>query len=182
MQQRKDNLFTCFREDHKVLGRGFQRLSERLRSRDTAGARAVAQWLDTAAGAHIAFEEEAFYPRLVPLFGQQEADRMYDEHRQGLSVVRALLHRTAAEPLDQAACEQLLEQSEVMEAHIADCAELFEAMGRIPLTEQQELHRRLLEWRRRQPKWTSYADAHQDTAARRPEPGASEPTASEQAE
>lgn len=172
MQQRKDNLFTSFREDHKVLGDGFQRLSERLRSRDTAGACAVAQWLDAAAGPHIAFEEEAFYPRLVPLFGRQEADRMYDEHRQGLAVVRALIHHQTAEPLEQAVCDQLLEQSEVMETHIADCAELFEAMGRIPLAEQQELHRRLLEWRRRQPKWTLYAEERHDAASCRSGPQA----------
>lgn len=162
MQQHKDNLFTCFREDHKVLGSGFHRLSERLRAGDTAGARAVAQWLDEAAGPHIAFEEDAFYPRLVPLFGQQQADRMYDEHRQGLAVIRALINHKTAEPLDQVACDELLEQSETMEAHIADCAELFEAMGRIPVAEQQELHRRLLAWRQRRPKWTGYVEEHHD--------------------
>jgi hypothetical protein len=165
LRQHKDNLFTCFREDHKVLGTGFHRLSEHLRARDTAGACAVAQWLDEAAGPHIAFEEDAFYPRLVPLFGRQQADRMYDEHRQGLAVIRALINHKTAEPLDQAACAELLEQSEIMEAHIADCAELFEAMGRIPVAEQQELHRKLLEWRRRQPKWTRYVEERRDAAS-----------------
>jgi len=165
VQHHKDNLFTCFREDHKVLGSGFHRLSERLRAADTAGACTVAQWLDAAAGPHIAFEEEAFYPRLVPLFGRQQADRMYDEHRQGLAVIRALINHKTAEPLDRTVCAELLEQSEIMEAHIADCAELFEAMGRIPIAEQQELHRRLLAWRQRQPTWTRYAEERHDAAS-----------------
>ena len=70
VQQSKDNLFTCFREDHKVLGAGFHQLSAHLRTGDTAGACAAARHLDEVAGAHIAFEETAFYPCLVPLFGQ----------------------------------------------------------------------------------------------------------------
>lgn len=164
MQQIKDNLFTCFREDHNVLGNGFHQLSERLRTGDTAGACAVAQRLDGAAGPHIAFEEEAFYPRLASLFGQQEADRMYGEHRQGLAVIRALINRDTAEPLDKPSCERLLAQSEAMEAHIADCGELFEAIGRIPPEEQEALHRSLLDWRRRQPTWTAYAETRGNAA------------------
>lgn len=160
MQKPKDNLFTCFREDHKVLGSGFHQLSERLRAGDTTGACNVAQRLDDAAGPHIAFEEEAFYPRLALLFGQEEASRMYDEHRQGLAVIQMLVDHKTAEPLDNQARDRLLEQSEAMETHIADCAELFEAMGRIPAEEQQILHQQLLAWRRQQPKWTRYAEGH----------------------
>lgn len=157
MKQPKDNLFTCFREDHKVLGSGFHQLSAHLRSGDTAEACAVAQHLDAAAGAHIAFEETEFYPRLAPLFGQDEADRMRDEHQQGLAVIRALVNHPTAEPLDRGTCDRLLEQSEAMEAHVADCAELFGAMGRIPAEEQHLLHEKLLAWRQRQPRWTGFA-------------------------
>lgn len=157
MQQSKDNLFTCFREDHKVLGAGFHQLSAHLRTGETAEACEVARHLDEAAGAHIAFEEIEFYPRLALLFGRDEADRMRDEHRQGLSVIQALGHHPTAEPFDRESCDRLLEQSEAMEAHIADCAELFGAMGRIPAEEQRMLHQKLLAWRQRQPTWTGFA-------------------------
>ena len=157
MQQPKDNLFTCFREDHKVLGSGFHQLSAHLRTGDTAGACAMARHLDEAAGAHIAFEETEFYPRLAPLFGSDEADRMREEHKQGLAVIHALVTRSSAEPLDRGTCDWLLEQSQAMEAHIAGCGELFEAMGRIPAEEQRVLHQKLLAWRQRHPKWTGFA-------------------------
>jgi hypothetical protein len=165
VQQPKDNLFTCFREDHKVLGSGFHQLSTYLRTGDTSGACAVAQHLDEVAGAHIAFEETEFYPRLVPFFGRDEAERMRDEHQQGLSVIQALVNRSAAEPLDRGTCNRLLEQAETMEAHIADCAELFEVMGRIPAGEQHVLHQKLLAWRQRHPKWTSFAAAPNNSGA-----------------
>ncbi len=163
VQQSKDNLFTCFREDHKVLGSGFHQLSVHLRTGDTAGACAVARHLDEAAGAHIAFEETEFYPRLAPLFGQDEADRMREEHQEGLAVIHALVNQPPAEPLDRGTSDRLLEQSEAMEAHIAGCGELFEAMGRIPAEEQHVLHEKLLAWRQRQPTWTGFAAGRNST-------------------
>jgi hypothetical protein len=117
----------------------------------------VARRLDEAAGAHIAFEETEFYPRLAPLFGRDEAARMRDEHQQGLSVIQALVHHPMAEPLDRESCDRLLEQSEAMETHIADCADLFAAMGRIPVEERRVLQQKLLTWRQRQPTWTGFA-------------------------
>jgi Hemerythrin HHE cation binding domain len=165
VQQAKDSLFTCFREDHKVLGAGFHQLSAHLRAGDTAGACAAARHLDQAAGPHIAFEEMAFYPRLVPLFGYDEAERMRQEHQQGLAVIQALLRHPSAEPIHHDTCNGLLAQSEAMEAHIADCAELFEAIGRIPDEEQRLLHQKLLEWRQRQPTWTDFMAERHDTVA-----------------
>ncbi|MDH3602316.1 MAG: hypothetical protein OEU26_22105, partial [Candidatus Tectomicrobia bacterium] len=68
-----------------------------------------------------------------------------------------LVNRPTAEPLDRGTCDRLLEQSEAMETHIAECAELFEAMGRIPVEERRLLHQKLLAWRQRQPTWTDFA-------------------------
>jgi hypothetical protein len=151
------SLLRCFREDHARLGRALHRLSQRLRVGDVTGARAVAQELDPLAGPHIAFEEQEFYPRLVPILGANEVDRLLAEHRQALEAVRALLEH--AEPPGDEGLRELLERSERMEAHIAECGELFEALGRLGREEQGELYERLLEWRRRKPLWTSLAGA-----------------------
>jgi hypothetical protein len=148
-----------------MLGVGFHQLSAHLRTGDTAGACTAARYLDQVAGAHIAFEETAFYPCLVPLFGHDEAERIRHEHQHGLAVVQALVSHPSAEPLNRDTCNGLLAQSEAMEAHIADCAELFEAIGRIPAEEQRLLHQKLLVWRQRQPTWTGFvAERHDDKA------------------
>jgi hypothetical protein len=157
VQHGNDTLFDCFREDHRQLGSAFHRLSTRLRAGDIAGARQVAQRLDETAGAHIGYEEEAFYPRLVPFLGKAEVTRMYAEHRQGLAVIRTLADHDPARRLDRRVELRLLKQSEAMEEHIADCAELFDTMARISESEQHQLYRELLEWRRRRPVWTRYA-------------------------
>jgi hypothetical protein len=41
-----------------------------------------------------------------------------------------------------------------MESHIAECGELFGAMGRMPPEEQRAVYRELLELRSRGPRWT----------------------------
>ena len=153
-----DPLFVAFREDHAVLGRGFHDLSQSLRARDIAAARAAAQRVDELAGAHIAFEERHFYPALVALIGEDDVARLFEEHEIGLSVIEELLAAAAAQTLGDAQWRSLLERSQEMEQHIAECGELFGAMGRIPPGEREALHQHLLELRRAGPRWTDLAD------------------------
>ena len=154
MQQEKNSLFEAFHADHAVLGRGFHELSQCLRSSDLAAAQQVAQRIDEDAGAHIAFEEEHFYKALRPLLGAAEVERMYREHDEGLEVVKAVMQSPSTEEPDKG---ELLKKSEAMETHIAECGDLFAAMGRISTEEQTELHRQLQRWRDLNPRWTDYA-------------------------
>jgi hypothetical protein len=157
MNAQPSDLFQAFREDHAVLGRGLYEVSEHLRGGDLPAAKARAERLDREAGAHIAFEESFFYPALRRLLGDAEVDRLYHEHGEGLAVIRALAALPADATLDEAERRKLLRQSELMEAHVAECGELFGAMGRIPPEEQAALHRELLALRKTAPRWTELA-------------------------
>ncbi len=150
----KNNLLKAFHADHATLGKGFHELSAALRAGDLGMARQVAERLDADAGAHIAFEEEHFYKALAPLLGAGEVEKMYREHQQGLEVVKVMLRSTALSEADRS---DWLQQSEAMEAHIAECGDLFAAMGRIPVEQQAALHKHLLKWRELKPRWTDYA-------------------------
>ena len=140
-------LLEAFEQDHVMLGRGFNQLSCCLRAGDSAGACAAARRLCGAAGAHIGFEEEDFYPALVPLLGEETVRRMRQEHCCGFDVICTLLSRGHDLPLHPDLGERLLAQSEVMEEHIAECGELFAAVRDIPPLRQQALYDRLIEWR-----------------------------------
>lgn len=148
-------LFRAFREDHAVLGRGFFEISAHLRSGHVAGARDRAERLDREAGSHIGFEEAVLYPALRRLLGDTEVDRLYQEHGEGLAVIRGL----GALPNDATLSEDerlgLLRRSEAMESHVAECSELFGLMGRIPPGEQAALYGALRKWRDEAPRWTA---------------------------
>ena len=145
-------LLAAFREDHAILGRGFNELSCCLRAGDILGAGRAAHRIYEEAGPHICFEEEDFYPALVPLLGEETVRKMRQEHCCGLDAVRTLLNRDPDLPVPADLSERLLAQSEVMEAHIAECGELFAALHHIASTDQQVLYDKLMKWRREQPK------------------------------
>lgn len=159
MERTKDDLLTAFRDDHAVLGLGFHRISTCLRANDLAGAQAAAAGLDHDAGAHIAFEEQHFYPALVPLLGEGEVKQLFGGHAEGLRVIRALVSRSADEALPEDRRVDLLSASESMEKHIAECGDLFEAMGRIPEPEQVALLHELLRLRSEHRAWTAGAES-----------------------
>lgn len=156
MNARPSELFEAFKEDHAVLGRGMHELSGHLRSGDLPAAKACGEDVDREAGAHIAFEEQFFYPALRRLLGDAEADRLYQEHGQGLSVIKALAELPEGATLSETDRRIMLQASELMEAHVAECGELFGAMGRIPLDEQKVLCRELLALREKAPRWTEF--------------------------
>lgn len=156
----RDELLRAFREDHAVLGRGFHRISSALRSGSEAEACAAAAEADRDAGAHIAFEERHFYPTLVPLLGADHVEGLMTEHAEGLAVLRALGSLSAAAALPEERRRELLRASEAMETHIAECGELFEAIGRIPEAEQAALLDELLRLRAEHPAWTDLPDRH----------------------
>jgi hypothetical protein len=157
MSARPSDLFEAFRQDHAVLGRGLHEISKHLRGGDLRAAKACGERVDREAGAHIAFEEQFFYPTLRRLLGDADADRLYREHGQGLSVIKALAALPEGATLSEAEGRMMLQNTELMEAHVAECGELFGAMGRIPLSEQTALHRELLALRAKAPRWTEFA-------------------------
>ncbi len=156
----RDELLRAFREDHAILGRGFYRISSALRAGSEADAGAAAADVDRDAGAHIAFEERHFYPALVPLLGEGHVQGLLKEHAEGLAVVRALGSLPPAAALPEEQRRELLRASEAMETHIAECGELFEAMGRIPEAKQAALLDELLGLRAEHPAWTDVSDYH----------------------
>ena len=153
MTQKTSTLLQAFHDDHAVLGRGFGSLSAALRARQIGLACEIARTLDAAAGAHIAFEEQDFYPKLKDTLGEGELTRLYDEHRQGFAVIGRLLHLPAGESPDEGQMAEMIARSEKMEQHIAECGDLFQALAALPRDEQTRLLERLLEWRARQPRW-----------------------------
>lgn len=164
MAEENADLFSAFAEDHAFLGRSFHELSTALRARNLPAAIALAQRLDREAGAHIAFEEEHFYPTLAVLLGEAEVERLRAEHQDGLMVIDHLCRHKADVQIPEPLWSDLLKKSERVETHIAECGDLFGAMGRISPADQEFLHAQLVEWRLRNPSWRNYAK----TAARKP--------------
>ena len=156
-------LFRAFQEDHAVLGKGFHTLSVCLRGRDLPGARRAAAQIDRDAGAHIAFEETCFYPTLARVSGF-DTDRLYDEHGEGLDVVRTLLDMSDTDEMSEELRQALLADAEAMEDHIAECGGLFDAIAKMSDAEQRSLYEELVAWREKRPTWLGYSRTRKGSA------------------
>jgi len=164
MKERPADLFEAFREDHAILGRGFYEISGQVREKNLPAAKARADRVDREAGAHVAFEEKYFYPALRRLIRDTDVDRLHREHDEGLTVIRRLEALSESATIDEREWGNLLEKSEIMENHVAECGELFGTMGRFAPEEQQALLHQLLALRQEAPRWTQFAGGKDEHA------------------
>jgi hypothetical protein len=164
MSDMNQDLIWAFHEDHAVLGGGFGNLAAALRAGNAAKASKLACAINEKAGAHIAFEEDNFYPQLRKLLGEPEIDEFYLEHQIGFEVIRQLMSLKEGEAISPAVRRDLLSGAERMEQHIADCGELFQAMASLSAEAQAELLKRLYYWRAQTPSWQEVVERRERSA------------------
>ncbi|AMO71793.1 hemerythrin domain-containing protein [Sphingorhabdus sp. M41] len=150
-------LFNAFREDHAILGRGLHELRSLVTAGDVGGLKSAAQNLDKAAGGHIAFEEEDFYPALKTFLSADEVEEMYAEHAHGAETLSTIAELDPDIPLHLVQKQQLLDRIDEMEQHVSECGELFGAMGGLDEAAKDDLMKRLQYWRKLAPAWTDFA-------------------------
>jgi hypothetical protein len=149
----------AFLHDHGRLTRGLAEVLAALRKHDVEGARRRAETLDREAGAHIAFEEESFYPELRGPLGEAFVARLLDEHEQGR---RALARLCALGPdgtLDEAQRDQVVAGLEAALAHALGCGTLWSRVAGLPVAEQQRLLDHLRRARYEGRRWTDRGPA-----------------------
>jgi hypothetical protein len=150
-------LFNAFQEDHAVLGRGLHELRSLVLAEDVQSLKAAARNLDKAAGGHIAFEEEDFYPALKAFLSADEVAGMYEEHAHGAATLTDIAELDPDRPLQTLQQQHLLDRIDEMEQHVSECGELFGAMGGLDDAAKDNLMERLQYWRKLAPTWTGFA-------------------------
>jgi hypothetical protein len=150
----KQKLFDAFHADHAELGQALHKLRTQLAAGETGAARETASDLDRAAGAHIAFEENDFYPALKKALSEAEVDAMYREHAEGLAVIQDIAQADDGELHDPVVRASFLMRIDALSGHVADCGELFGAMGTLSEAEFEALYQNLVYWRSHAPRWS----------------------------
>lgn len=150
----KDKVTQAFHADHAALGRALHDLRTRLVGGETKKARECAANLDRAAGAHIAFEENDFYPALKHALSQAEIEAMYREHADGLSVIQDISNADDEELTDPVVRASFILRIEALQGHVAECGELFGAMGALTEDQFKTLYGQLEYWRSQSPLWS----------------------------
>ena len=118
-----------FLDDHRVLIAGIKGVIEAVERGDQRTAVELAAELDQQAGAHMAFEEEVFYPRLAEVYGTEFVEQMVSEHEAGQRAVRTLLARNHDRPLSPEQRAHLLEDLDVALKHVMSCGTMLSELS-----------------------------------------------------
>lgn len=149
----KNALFRDFQIDHAALGERLFALRTALLERNVETTKTIAEQIDQESGAHMAFEEKDFYPALKKFLTEDDVFRMYLEHADGLAMVLDIIAADPSKFDEPDFIADILERLERMEHHVADCGDLFGALGGLEPPEFQRLYDRLHEWHKKAPKW-----------------------------
>lgn len=142
-----------FLEDHRHLTRGFQSLIDAVERNDVERCRRDASELDCIAGPHIEFEEHVLYPRVRNARGDELGTRLLREHQVARSALLFLESR-GTEPLNPADRARVLEQLRVGLEHAVTCGTLLNHLTVLDDTEQDEMLKRLHEFKSNNMRWT----------------------------
>ncbi len=149
------DLRDAFREDHRVLARGFSRLLKAIETDEMEVAARTAEELDRCVGAHIQFEEEVFYPEIAKIKGTPFVKQLRREHRIGLGVVERLrqldLRGETSCPEERS---MLADQARMTLDHVAGCGTLLSHVTTLDQERCARMLTKLLDLRHDARRWS----------------------------
>jgi hypothetical protein len=86
-----DEFTNIFREEHRVVRDALFELLRALRARDRVGITTLLDQIKRYTGPHFRYEEESLYPMLVPIFGEEYIEKLYEDHDRAIGSARKLL-------------------------------------------------------------------------------------------
>ena len=143
-----------FLDDHRVLISGLREIIEAMDRGDMPAAVRRAADLDHEAGAHMAFEEEVFYPRLARVYGEEMVQRMIAEHEAGHRAVKTILDHADTE-LDSESKAAVMADLEIALKHVLSCGTMLSELDSGISDLDGEALARLRELREQADRWTS---------------------------
>ncbi len=149
-----------FLEDHRRLIRELRAMLTSLERGDVASAVALAGELDEDAGAHMAFEEEVFYPRLARVHGQAFVDRMVREHATGQRAVKSLLSLAPGAVLAEADRQAIVQDLRVALGHVMSCGTMLSELDSGEAEADEQALARLRELRLDGALWSGRSYTH----------------------
>lgn len=147
-------LFKAFQADHIDLAENLLLLRMALSEGQLDDLRAQAARIIESAGAHIAFEEFDFYPVLEATLSESEVSRMYLEHAEGLALMTRIANLDGGDFGTTDFLIEVLQGLQKLEHHVADCGNLFEAVGNLDEAHCERLLNSLYDWHKRAPSWS----------------------------
>ena len=115
---------TTFRDEHNELREVLLSLAEALEDNDSERAYAAIEQMAALAGPHFHYEQEALYPALAEVHGDEQMEQLLEQHEQAVAAASQLAELAEREELDEQAAEYGAQLVNQLMPHVAEPDEL----------------------------------------------------------
>jgi len=134
-----DRFQAAFREEHRAIRDTLLDLGAAFAAHDLASARPLLEKTAALTGPHFRYEEEAMYPALVTIFGEEYIEKLLGDHDRAIGAARRLAALTGQERLTDQETSEAIRLVRGLLPHVSDCEGLSIMVERLPTERVQAI-------------------------------------------
>jgi hypothetical protein len=127
-----DQFTQIFREEHRAVRDGLLDLILAFQERDRNRIQSLLGQVAALTGPHFRYEEEALYPGLVEIFGEEYVEKLLGDHDQAIGRAKALVELAGKEQLSNDDVTKATRIIRTILPHVSDCDGLSIMVERLP--------------------------------------------------
>ena len=127
-----DQFTQVFREEHREVRDALLDLIQAFGNHDRASAQSLLQQIAVLTGPHFRYEEEAMYPALVEIFGEEYVQKLLEDHDRAIGTAQKLVELADKETLSAEDVDEAIRLTRTVLPHVSDCDGLSIMVERLP--------------------------------------------------
>jgi len=127
-----DQFTQIFRDEHRQVRDVLLDLIEAFRERDKARIQSLLNQTATYTGPHFRYEEEALYPALIEIFGQDYIEELLRDHDRAIGTAQRLIELAGQESIRDEDVSEATRLIRSILPHVSDCDGLSIMVERLP--------------------------------------------------
>lgn len=116
-----DQFNVIFRDEHRQVRDTLLSLMRAFQEQNLNRARFLLNQTATLTGPHFRYEEEALYPSLVEIFGEEYIEQLYGDHDRAIRTAKRLVQIAGKEALTEDDVKEAVRGVRSVLPHVSDC-------------------------------------------------------------
>jgi hypothetical protein len=110
-----------FRSEHRQVRDTLLDLIQTFQERNKTRIQSLLNQVATLTGPHFRYEEEALYPLLVEIFGEEYIEQLLCAHDQAIRTAKGLIELANKDPLTDGEITEVIRLIRMILPHVSDC-------------------------------------------------------------
>lgn len=134
-----DQFAQIFRQEHRSVRDALLDLIPAFQARDKERIQALLNRVAVLTGPHFRYEEEALYPALVEIFGEEYVAKLLGDHDRAIGIAQSLVGLAGKEQFTDQDITRATQLIRRVLPHVSDCDGLSIMVERLPTEKVQRI-------------------------------------------